>query len=331
MRALVYAAPSRLIVEDYPRPNPAAGEVEIAVAAAGICGADVAGFLGRSRHRTPPLILGHELVGRTPQGQRVVVDPVIGCGRCAYCRSGQKNLCTNLRLLGMDPLPGCFAEFVAVPKAQVYEIPDVLDDWQAILAEPLANVVHVFRLAAPEPRFRMGIVGAGTMGSLALRMALHLGASQVLVEDVEEVRLAAARQMGATFVLNSETGSGEASESSWKGAQDGFDLVLDACGEDKARQRAFDLCRPGGTVALLGLAKARSEIDFGASIRKEHRALMSFGYTTADFRRSLDLLVAGEIDMKKWTAELPLEDGQAAFERVAGSRGDTLKMVLRVR
>ncbi|MGC1461851.1 MAG: zinc-binding dehydrogenase [Terracidiphilus sp.] len=327
MRALVYTAPRRLIVEDYPRPHFAAGEIEIAVTAAGICGADISGFLGRSRHRTPPLILGHELVGRTPQGQRVVVDPVIGCGHCAYCRTGQKNLCASLRLLGMDPLPGCFAEFVAVSQPHVYEIPDALSDAQAILAEPLANIVHLFRLSAPEPRFRMGIIGAGTMGSLALQMALHLGASEVLMEDVVEVRLAAARRMGATLAANPETASSEMNDF----AGNGLDLVLDACGEEKARQRAFDLCRPGGTIVLLGMAQARTELDLGLSIRKEHRMQMSFGYTTEDFKQSLDLLVGGKIDLKEWTAELPLEDGQAAFERMIGSRGDTLKMVLRVR
>jgi threonine dehydrogenase-like Zn-dependent dehydrogenase len=58
---------------------------------------------------------------------------------------------------------------------------------------------------------------------------------------------------------------------------------------------------------------------------------MSFGYTPADFRRSLDLLAAGEIDLRPWTAEMPLEDGQKAFEKMTGLRGDTLKMVLRVR
>ena len=89
----------------------------------------------------------------------------------------------------------------------------------------------------------------------------------------------------------------------------GLDLVLDACGADSARQEAFDLCRPGGTVVLLGMAKERSEVDFGASIRKEHRVLMSFGYTEADFRRSLELLAANEIDLTAWTAEMPLEDG----------------------
>jgi 2-desacetyl-2-hydroxyethyl bacteriochlorophyllide A dehydrogenase len=326
MRALVYTALRQVVLEDCPRPRTAAGEVEIAVAAAGICGADISGFLGRSRRRIPPLIMGHELVGRTRDGRRVVADPLLSCGRCADCLGGRENLCSGLRLLGMDQMAGCFAEFVAVPASHVYEIPDDLNDARAVFAEPLANTVHLFRLASPPPVFRMGIVGAGTMGSLALRLALHMGVREVLVEDVDEVRLAGARRIGATLAVNSETGRGEARSFAGRG----LDLVLDASGEERARQAAFELCRPAGTVVLLGMAKERSELDFGVSIRKEHRVLMSFGYTPVDFRRSLDLLVAGEIDLRPWTVEMPLEAGQQAFEQMTSSRGDTLKMVLRV-
>jgi len=330
MRALVYTGPGKMAIEDWPRPRPAAGEVEIAVNAAGICGADISGFLGRSRRRKPPLVFGHELVGHTADGRRVVVDPLSSCGRCAECLSGAGNLCSGLRLLGMDQVAGCFAEFVAVPASQVHEIPDELTDARAIFAEPLANIVHLFRLAAPPPlpaSFRMGIVGAGTMGSLALRLALHMGVRAVLVEDVNEVRLASARQMGATLAVNPMDARAEAR--SFAGG--GLDLVLDACGEEQARQQAFDLCRPGGIVVLLGMAKERSELDFGASIRKEHRVLMPFGYTAADFRRSLELLGAGAIDLTSWTEEMPLEAGQKAFEQMSGERGATLKMLLRVR
>lgn len=326
MRALVYTAPRHVEMQECPRPLPAAGEIEISVAAAGICGADISGFLGRSRRRPPPLILGHELVGNTADGRRVVANPLIGCGMCAECLRSAENLCTGLRLLGMDRKAGCFAEFVAVPESRLHEIPKKLDDTQAILAEPLANIVHLFRLAAPPTFFRMGIVGAGTMGSMALKMALHLGAREVLVEDVDEVRLAAATRIGATLAVNPETGSGAAR--SFAGS--GLDLVLDASGTEEARQEVFELCKPGGTVVLLGMAKERSELDFGASIRKEQRVLMSFGYTAGDFGRSVDLLTAGAIDLTAWTAEMPLEDGQAAFERMIGARGDTLKMVLRV-
>lgn len=328
MRALVYAAPHTMVMEDRPRPSAAAGEVEIAIASAGICGSDISGFLGHSRRRIPPLVLGHELVGRTLDGRRVVANPLVSCGRCTACLSGAQNLCNSWRLLGMDRIPGCYAEFVAIPETQVYEVPDSLPDIRAVLAEPLANIVHLFRIAAPLPFFRMGIVGGGTMGALALLTALRLGVREVLVQDVSEARLAVVRSMGATLAIHAATEEGRAEARKFAGF--GLDLVLDASGSDAARQAAFDLCRPGGLVVLLGMAKERSEIDFITSIRKEHRVAMSFAYTPVDFERSLALLKAGEIDLTPWTKELPLEEGQQAFDIMTSSPGDTLKMLLRV-
>ena len=328
MRALVYTAPRQMALEDRPRPHAAAGDCEIAVTAAGICGSDMSGFLGHSRRRIPPMVLGHELVGRRPDGRRVVANPLITCGRCTACLSGAQNLCSSWRLLGMDRTPGCFAEFVSVPETQVYEIPDELSDARAVMAEPLANIVHLFRIAAPLPFFRMGIVGGGTMGSMALLTALRLGVREVLVEDVSDARLQVARRMGATLAANVSTEEGRAEAQRFAGH--GLDVVLDASGIGAARQSAFDVCRPGGLVVLLGMSQERSEIDFVTSIRKEHRVAMSFAYTPVDFERSLELLKAGEIDLSVWTVEMPLEAGQQAFERMATAPGNTLKMVLRV-
>jgi L-iditol 2-dehydrogenase len=238
---------------------------------------------------------------------------------------GAQNLCAGLNLLGMGRVAGCFAEFVAVPEERVYEIPDVVSDARAVFAEPVANMVHLFRIATPPHFCRLGIVGAGTMGSLALLMARRLGIREILVEDVDE----AARQMGATLAVNPSTEDGRADARRFAGH--GLDMVLDASGAADARQTAFELCRPGGEVVLLGMADVRSELDFGTSIRKEQRVTMSFGYTPVDFERSLRLLEDGEIDLTPWTAEMPLEDGQKAFDRMADSRDDTLKMILRVR
>jgi threonine dehydrogenase-like Zn-dependent dehydrogenase len=328
MRALVYSAPRQVEMEDRPRPIPAEGESEIAMDAAGICGSDISGFLGHSRRRIPPLVLGHELVGRRPDGRRVVANPLISCGHCTACLSGAQNLCSSWRLLGMDKTAGCYQEFVTIPESQIYEIPDQLSDARAVVVEPLANIVHLFRIAAPLPFFRMGIVGGGTMGSLAVQTALRLGVRELLVQDVNDVRIETARKMGATLAVNvsTEEGRGQAREF----AGHGLDLVLDASGSEAARQSAFDLCRPGGTVVLLGMGKERSEIDFVTSIRKEHRVVMSFAYTPVDFERALNLLVRGEIDLAPWTVELPLEHGQKAFDQMTTAPGATLKMVLRV-
>jgi threonine dehydrogenase-like Zn-dependent dehydrogenase len=328
MRSLVYTAPCQVAMEDRPRPQAGSGESEIAVTVAGICGSDISGFLGHSRRRVPPLVLGHEFVGRDADGRRVVANPLVSCGRCTACLSGAQNLCPSWRLLGMDQTQGCYAESVAVPNAQIYPIPDTLPDAQAVLAEPLANIVHLFRLAAPPTFFRMGIVGGGTMGALALLTAQRLGAREILVQDVNEQRLSVARRMGATVAANVATEVGRAEAKEFAGY--GLDLVLDASGSDSARQAAFDLCRPGGQVVLLGLGKERSEIDFVSSIRKEHRVVMSFAYTPGDFERSLALLIANEISLTPWTVELPLEEGQQAFDRMTKSPGDTLKMLLRV-
>lgn len=328
MRTLVYTAPHQMTLQERDRPVVGPDEVEIAVAVAGICGSDVSGFLGHSRRRIPPLVLGHELVGRTADGKRVVANPLISCGRCTACLSGAQNLCARWRLLGMDQTAGCYAEYVSLPRSQVYAIPDELSDARAVIAEPLANVVHLFRIAAPSPFFRMGIVGGGTMGSLALLAAKRLGVREILVQDLSDARLAVARRMGASAAVNvsSEEGRAEAR----RAAGNGFDLVLDASGVGAARQAAFDLCRPGGTVVLLGMGAEKSEIDFVTSIRKEHRVVMSFAYTPADFERSVALLTAGEIDLTPWTLEMALEQGQQAFDRITTDPGDTLKILLRV-
>jgi threonine dehydrogenase-like Zn-dependent dehydrogenase len=326
MRALVYVEPGKVQLEERPRPEVGIDEAEVAIELAGVCGSDISGFLGHSARRKPPLVLGHELIGRLSNEKRVVANPLISCGRCVACLAGMQNLCDSWRLLGMDQTAGTFAEFVALPLRQIFEIPDTLPASRAVLSEPLANIVHLFRISAPLPFFRLAIVGGGTMGALALLVSKKIGAREVLVADVNEQRLATIRELGAAAAVN--TGSPDGLMEARKLAGRGFDLVLDASGSGPARQLAFDLCRPDGCVVLLGMAAQSSEVNFVTSIRKEHRVMMSFAYTPADFQRALELLIAGEVDLERWTEKFPLERGQEALERISHSPGATLKMLL---
>jgi len=328
MQALVYAAPGRVELAQRPRPEPRNGEEEIAIEVAGVCGSDISGFLGHSALRRPPLVLGHELVGRRDDGRRVVANPLVSCGHCEACLSGAQNLCESWTLLGLGTTSGTFAEYVALPSTQVYEIPDSLTAERAILAEPLANIVHLFRIVSPPPFFRLAIVGAGTMGALAVSVALRIGARDVLAADVNRQRLETMKKLGASSTLNVTTP--EAIAEALRDAGRGYDVVIDASGSAAARQMAFDFCRPGGQVLLLGMGTQRSEVNFVTSIRKEHRVVMSFAYTPVDFQRSLDLLIAGKIDLTPWTVRMPLVRGQEALERMSRDPGVSLKMMLEV-
>ena len=328
MRALVYTAPGHVEMEERPRPTVLPGEEEISIQVAGVCGSDISGFLGHSALRRPPMVLGHELVGRRQDGRRVVANPLISCGHCYACISGTQNLCESWKLLGLGTTPGTFAEYVALPSTQIYDVPDSLSAEQAILAEPLANIIHMFRIVSPPSFFRFALVGAGTMGALALLAAVRVGARESLAVDVNEQRLATMKKLGANAVVN--VGGPDGTEEAQRIAGRGFDVVLDASGSAPARQTAFDLCRPGGQVVLLGMGAQRSELNFVASIRKEHRVVMSFAYTPVDFRRSLDLLIAGEINLTPWTVSMPLERGQAAMERMSHNPGVALKMMMEV-
>lgn len=323
MRALVCTAALRMEMAELPRPRAAEGECAIAVEAAGICGLDVAAFAGRSRYSTLPAVLGHELVGRLDDGRRVVANPFTACGRCARCRSGAPNLCAEWRLLGTNGMQGCFAEQVCVADGQVYEIPEEMAAGRAVLAEPLANVVHLLRLAGMDERARVGIVGAGQMGALALQAGLRAGTREVVVVEPIAARRAAALTMGATVAW-------EGADEALKAAGEGCDLVIDACGSGAARRLALALCRPGGVVGLLGMAERRSEVDFGAGIRKELRVQMAFGYTPEDFAGSVELLAVSAIELDAWTEESAMEDGQRALETASGERSGVLKRVLRV-
>src|SRR5690349_613775 len=132
MKALVYTAPRRLEMLELADPAPKDGEVLVRVRAAGVCGSDLHGFLGRSKKRVPPLILGHEFTGEVAGskdsawdialGDAVAVYPIVSCGTCEYCASEREHLCPSRRVYGLD-FHGGLAEYAAVPSRCLFPIP----------------------------------------------------------------------------------------------------------------------------------------------------------------------------------------------------------------
>jgi len=218
MKALLLTAPSQLEFVSFPDPQPADDEVLLRVRACGICGSDIHGWDGSTGRRRPPLIMGHEASGEIAAvgsrvdgwrvGERVTFDSTISCGECPSCRSGHVNLCDRRRVLGVAPAEyrqhGAFAEFVTLPPRILYRLPDALSFEQAAMVEPVSIAVHAVQRVRVSPTDTAVVVGSGMIGLFVIQALRWAGAKRIIALDLEEKRLALARELGATDTVKSD-------------------------------------------------------------------------------------------------------------------------------
>jgi 2-desacetyl-2-hydroxyethyl bacteriochlorophyllide A dehydrogenase len=332
VKALVYLGPGRMEVQDLPSPSPSAGEIVIRSTASAICGSDLHGFREASPRRIPPLVMGHETVGvvaavgdgvsASREGERVVLKPILGCGRCRWCLAGDVNHCAEGRLVGRD-LSGGFATEFAVPSTAAVLLPDGLPDHLAVLTEPLANAVHVADRAV-EPDATVLVIGAGPIGVLMARAALLRGAARVLVTDPARDRLRFAEAQGAEALPGGDPAQAVADAT----GGDGVDLVIDAAGFEATWALGVEAVRPSGRIVEVGLGAPSGSLDYFSVLGKEATITGSYAWSEADFARSFDLLSQGALDPSGWITTMPLDEGQGAFEQLTTPGSDLFKVVL---
>lgn len=331
MRQLVYLGPRRMELQEAPEPEPGPGEVVFATEAAAICGSDLHGFREASSRRVPPLVMGHEAVGRIVAvgegvdpslvGVRVVLRPLLACRTCEPCLERRPNLCRAGRLVGRD-LTGAFAERFVVPERAAVPIPEHVPAELATLTEPLANAVHVTGRSVREGDDVL-VIGAGPIGALMARAAVDRGAQRVFATDPVPARLELVRAQGAIPV--SDADPAEAVLAATEGR--GVDLVIDAAGFDATWALGPRVVRPGGRIEVVGLGSPTATVDAYAVIGKEITIAGSFAWTDEDFDRALVLVAAGAIDATGWFTTVPLAEGQRAFEELVDGT-ERFKVVL---
>jgi threonine dehydrogenase-like Zn-dependent dehydrogenase len=297
-------------LEEVESPDAGPGDVLLTVRAAGICGSELHGFRSAGM-RKPPLIMGHEVAGVTPDGRRVTVNPLLTCGTCDLCSRGHPQVCRSRQLLGVHR-PGGFAEHAAVPESALHELPDDMGWETAVLVEPLANAVHAWGLVGQEPGQRAAILGAGAIGLVTLLVARDRGVEDVTVVDRSPERLELAARLGATRCATALDGE--------------YDVVVDAVGAAATRGSAVERLRPGGTSVWLGLAEGDAGFDGNGLVRGEKRVVGSFAYTPGDFAEALR--TASHLDLS-WATPVPFEESQRTFMQLAGGAVAPVKAVIR--
>lgn len=328
MQAAVLHALRDIRMEEVREPKLGDGEVLIEPHKVGVCGSDVRKYC-REPEGPFPLILGHECSGHIVQigpgvtsfeiGQRVVIQPNFGCGRCLQCRMGRDNLCPNRVSLGFN-IDGCFAERVKAPARYVHPIPGDLTDEEGALVEPLAVATRaVGRIGDPLGKQIM-ILGAGPIGLLVFLMAKLAGATVFLADLVEE-RLTLGKSLGADAVIDVSKSDPKGSALSLTAGK-GVDAVAETAGITQTFEQAIEMVKPGGRIVLVGLTPHAANISMEPLVRKEIEIFGSYIYSYQDFSRAIQVIHKGKgIFTPLISHRFPLKDTGKAIETTEKGKG----------
>src|SRR6266496_4401715 len=301
MRAVIIDKPGSVRVGNVPDPAPEPDELIIRVGACGICGTDLHIAEGEFPPTPYPIVPGHEFAGEIvamgsniPQGigtkttkltvgTRVAIDPSLFCGHCDFCRAGHGNLCLNWGAIG-DTVDGAFAEYVRVPAANAYVLPDNISLQEA--------------------------------GLILMQLALRGGASRVAVVDLNTQRLERAAKLGAS---NVQTDINKLLENEPLG----FDCVIDVTGVARAMEGAFAAVKRGGKFMVFGVAPQEARMSLSPfRIYNDEITVLGSMAVLFSYGPALDLISGGVIDTKALlTTALPLEDFPNALNMVRKGEG----------
>ena len=328
MKALRFHEPGRISVEEVPDPTPGAGEVLLRVGAAAICHSDIRVYRGQ-KHARPGVIPGHEVagvvaaVGEGVDGlsarDRVVLCPIIACGRCFFCLSGRRHRCLQRRTMGYDE-DGGLAEQLLAPAAIVslghlLPVPPDLPLQRACLTEPLACVLNSLETCGLAAGSSLAIIGAGPMGLFHLLLARSLGAGLIIVSEPDEERAEVARRFGATRVVDPRREELSAAVLEQTDGL-GVDAVVVAVGSPEALEVSLASVRRQGVVNLFAGFPPGSSVPFDPNVvhYNEVRLTGSQNASPDQYRRALQLLPRlSRIDAVT-THRFPMAEATGAYE-----------------
>jgi L-iditol 2-dehydrogenase len=334
MRAAVLRGPGDVAIEERPVPRPGPAQVVVRVRSVGVCGSDAHyyehGRIGRFVVEAP-LVLGHEASGevvelgpdvtRLTVGQRVAIEPGVPDLTCEQCLAGRYNLCPDMRFFATPPIDGALAEYVVVHEAFAHPVPEVISDDAAALLEPLSVGLWACRKARVSAGDRVLVTGAGPIGLVSVQAALAFGATEVTVSDVNPARLALAKELGATEVL-------DARESRLSDLPRPPQVLLECSGHAPVIAEAIRALDRAGRAVLVGMGS--DEVALPLSVVQEHELELmgTFRYANT-WPVAIALVASGRIDLDRLvTGTYRLDQTEEAL--VAGRRDpQSVKAVIR--
>lgn len=333
MKAVRMYKPGDLRVEEVEKPQMMADEAMIKVKAVGLCGSDIPRALVYGAH-VSPIIIGHEFSGEIEAvgadvknfkaGDRVVVPPLIPCGKCEWCQKGIYSLCEHYDYYG-SRRDGALAEYVSVKESNLMKVPDNVSYEDAATIDPCANAYHGLARAGFKKGDSVCVVGTGPIGLFAAQYAKLAGASQVIAVDVWDEKLEIAKKVGADVVINSK--NVDAVEAVYQATDGkGANVVIDFSGAPMAQKQCFLMASKMGRVVFLGISHKGlelSEKEVDTLMRNQLSLIGSWNsftkpYPGEDWTESLAMFAEKGMTAKDIISHrLPLEEVPNIFVEIA--------------
>lgn len=320
VKSVVIKEPNTLLIEERSVPEPAENQVQIKVRLAGICGSDSHIYRGHNPFAKYPRVIGHEFFGVIEKvgsgidskriGERVSIDPVLSCGHCYPCSIGKPNVCETLEVLGVHT-DGGFTEYVNVPAANAYTIPDSISDECAVTVEPYSIAANVTSHVHPTQDDIALVYGAGTIGLTCAQVlkGFYQVKTLIMVDRVAE-RLARAKDCGADIVIdNSQTPLPDQLKTLGLRPT----LVLDAACHPAILQEAVLIASPAARVSIMGFSSEASAVT-QQSITSKEISLFSSRLNAKKFPEVISWIESKKIDPTKiLTHQFPFTEAQEAI------------------
>lgn len=270
MKAARFVEVGKIEINEEATPQPKSDEILVKVKASGICGTDLHIFQGEIKGLVKVgTVLGHEFAGEVIEvgsavkniqpGNKIAVEPNLFCGKCHYCRNAKKHFCQNWTAIGLSR-DGGFAEYCVIPASAAYFMPKGLEYKNAAFFEPMACVLHGIERARIKVGETIVLQGAGSIGQLYIQALKRIGATKIIVADIDDSKLTLARQFGAQVIVNARKENlidVVKAETNGLGAQ----VMIDAAGLLTTIPTALKILENTGRVVIFGVPPEGKSIE----------------------------------------------------------------------
>lgn len=339
MKAAFVTDVEKVEIKEIDKPVISDTEVLIKAKTVGVCGSDLHLFRGTHPFRHAPAILGHEIAGEIVKtgkkvekfkvGDRVTVEPQVGCGTCEMCKRGYVSLCAAKKVPGTIKWIGAFSEYFNAEESIIYRLSDETSYEEGTLAEPLAVAVHTINHAQTKTG-SLVILGAGTIGQLILAFAKLKGYSPIIVTDTAEFNRDFALKHGADAAFNPITDDVPAEVKKLTGG--GADLVIVAAGADNILDQACACTHKCGEIGIVAMLTSKIPFYSYAVVFNEIKIYGAMCYEPKDFAEAVNLINGKHLNLEDYVTQIMdgIEKTQEGLDILSQKKENVVKVLIRM-